>query len=137
MITEEMNIDDFNYDSDNVDLEEQMLLQDLEDEAQEEQDIETEKEEAEEERVQEESRKQYFQSRRTLNTKNLDLDLEIPVEELRPIYVWESYKDNQIYKGVVVHKFDNNTYIFNASLKGKNEYKLKKFTLDNISQIKK
>jgi len=136
-MVEEMIVNDINYDIDNVDLEEQMLIQDLEEEAQEEQNIEDQKEKVEEEKAQEESRKQYFESRRTINTRNLDLDLDLEVEDLRPVYQWESLKDGQIYKGCVVHKFDNNTYIFNASVKGKNDFKLKKFTLDNIKQIKK
>ena len=93
-------------------------------------------EEQEEEKIQKEAEKTYYQIRRTINTKNLDLDLCIVAEQHRPVYLWESLKDGQIYEGYVVHKFDNNTYIFNASVKGVNEFKLKKFTLDNIKQIK-
>ena len=132
-----MEVDDINYDIDNVDLEEQMLIQDIEEELQEEQDIEEQEKEEEENKIQEEAEKSYFISRRTLNAKNLSLDLDIQVEELRPKYAWESFKDGLIYEGCVVHKFDNNTYIFNASVQGENAFKLKKFMLDNIKQIKK
>lgn len=132
-----MEVDDINYDIDNVDLEEQMLIQDIEEELQEEQNIEEQEKEKEEDKIQEEAEKSYFLSRRALNAKNLNLDLDIQVEELRPKYAWESLKDNLIYEGFVVHKFDNNTYIFNASVQGENNFKLKKFTLDMIKQIKK
>ena len=131
-----MVVDDITYDIDNRDIEEEMYIQDLEEEAQEEQDIADEAEDREEEKIQEETEKTYYQTRRTINTKNLDLDLGIIAEQLRPVYLWESLKDGQTYEGYVVHKFDNNTYIFNASVKGVNEFKLKKFTLDNIKQIK-
>ena len=131
-----MVIDDITYDIDNRDIEREMYIQDLEEEAQEEQDIADEAEAQEEEKIQEEAVKTYYQTRRTINAKNLDLDLGIEVEQLRPVYLWESLKDGQIYEGCVVHKFDNNSYIFNASVKGVNEFKLKKFTLDNIKQIK-
>ena len=127
-----MVVDDITYDIDNRDIEHEMYIQDLEEE-QEEQDITDE----ELEDTQEETEKTYYQTRRTINTKNLDLDLGIEVEQLRPIYLWESLKDGQTYEGCVVHKFDNNSYIFNASIKGANEFKLKKFTLNNIKQIKK
>ena len=132
-----MEVDDINYDIDNVDLEEQMLIQDIEEELQEEQNIEEQEKEKEEDKIQEEAEKSYFLSRRALNAKNLNLDLDIQVEELRPKYAWESLKDGLIYEGNVVHKFDNNTYIFNASVQGENSFKLKKFTLDMIKQIKK
>lgn len=132
-----MVVDDLTYDIDNRDIEGEMYIQDLEDEAQEEQDIADEVENLEEEKVQKETEKTYYQTRRTINTKNLDLDLDIKEEQLRPVYLWESLKDGQTYEGCVVHKFDNNTYIFNASIKGSNEFKLKKFTLDNLKQIKK
>ena len=131
-----MVVDDITYDIDNRDIEREMYIQDLEAEAQEEQDIADETEAQEEEKIQEETEKTYYQTRRTINTKNLDLDLGIEVEQLRPVYLWESLKDGQIYEGCVVHKFDNNSYIFNASVKGANEFKLKKFTLDNIKKIK-
>ena len=127
-----MVVDDITYDIDNRDIEHEMYIQDLEEE-QEEQDITDE----ELEDTQEETEKTYYQTRRTINTKNLDLDLDIELEQLRPVYLWESLKDGQTYEGRVVHKFDNNTYIFNASVKGANEFKLKKFTLDNLKQIKK
>ncbi len=132
-----MVVNDITYDIDNRDIEREMYIQDLEEEAQEEQDIVNEAEEQEEEKIQEEAVKTYYQTRRTINVKNLDLDLGIDAEQLRPVYLWESLKDGQIYEGCVVHKFDNNSYIFNASVKGANEFKLKKFTLDNIKQIKK
>ena len=132
-----MVVDDLTYDIDNRDIEGEMYIQDLEDEAQEEQDIADEVENLEEEKIQKETEKTYYQTRRTINTKNLDLDLDIKEEQLRPVYLWESLKDGQTYEGCVVHKFDNNTYIFNASIKGSNEFKLKKFTLDNLKQIKK
>ena len=131
-----MIVDDLTYDIDNRDIEQEMYIQDLEEEAQEEQEIADEAEEQEEEKIQKEAEKTYYQIRRTINTKNLDLDLCIVAEQHRPVYLWESLKDGQIYEGYVVHKFDNNTYIFNASVKGVNEFKLKKFTLDNIKQIK-
>lgn len=132
-----MIVDDITYDIDNRDIEGEMYIQDLEEEAQEEQDNADEIEDSEEEKIQEETEKTYYQTRRTINAKNLDLDLDIDGEQLRPAYLWESLKDGQIYEGCVVHKFDNNSYIFNASVKGANEFKLKKFTLDNIKQIKK
>lgn len=132
-----MIVDDFNYDIDNVDLEEQMLIQDVEEEIQEEQNIQEEEEAKEEKRIQEEADKTYFQNRRILNAKNLNIDLDIDSEELRPKYTWESNKDGQLYEGCVVHKFDNTSYIFNASIKGENNFKLRKFSLDNIKQIKK
>lgn len=131
-----MVVDDITYDIDNRDIEREMYIQDLEEEAQEEQDIAEEAEEQKEEKIQEEIEKTYYQTRRTINTKNLDLDLGIYAEQLRPVYLWESLKDGQIYEGCVIHKFDNNTYVFNASVKGANEFKLKKFTLANIKQIK-
>lgn len=131
-----MVVDDITYDIDNRDIEREMYIQDLEEEAQEEQDIADKAEEQEEEKIQKEAEKTYYQTRRTINAKNLDLDLCIKDEQLRPVYLWESLKDGQIYEGGVVHKFDNNTYIFNASVKGSNEFKLKKFILDNIKQIK-
>lgn len=131
-----MVVDDITYDIDNRDIEREMYIRDLEEEAQEEQDIADEAKEQEEEKIQEEIEKNYYQTRRTINTKNLDLDLIIYAEQLRPVYLWESLKDGQIYEGYVVHKFDNVSYIFNASVKGANEFKLKKFTLDNIKQIK-
>lgn len=131
-----MVVDDITYDIDNRDIEREMYIQDLEEEAQEEQDIAEEAEEQKEEKIQEEIEKTYYQTRRTINTKNLDLDLGIYAEQLRPVYLWESLKDGQTYEGYVIHKFDNNTYVFNASVKGINEFKLKKFTLDNIKQIK-
>lgn len=131
-----MVVDDITYDIDNRDIEREMYIRDLEEEAQEEQDIADEAKEQEEEKIQEEIEKNYYQTRRTINTKNLDLDLIIYAEQLRPVYLWESLKDGQIYEGYVVHKFDNVSYIFNASVKGTNEFKLKKFTLDNIKQIK-
>lgn len=131
-----MVVDDITYDIDNRDIEREMYIQDLEEEAQEEQDIAEEVEEQKEEKIQEEIEKTYYQTRRTINTKNLDLDLGIYAEQLRPVYLWESLKDGQIYEGYVIHKFDNNTYVFNASVKGANEFKLKKFTLANIKQIK-
>lgn len=131
-----MVVDDITYDIDNRDIEREMYIQDLEEEAQEEQDIAEEAEEQKEEKIQEEIEKTYYQTRRTINTKNLDLDLGIYAEQLRPVYLWESLKDGQIYEGYVIHKFDNNTYVFNTSVKGANEFKLKKFTLDNIKQIK-
>jgi hypothetical protein len=131
-----MVVDDITYDIDNRDIEREMYIQDLEEEAQEEQDIAEEAEEQKEEKIQEEIEKTYYQTRRTINTKNLDLDLGIYAEQLRPVYLWESLKDGQTYEGYVIHKFDNNTYVFNASVKGANEFKLKKFTLDNIKQIK-
>ena len=132
-----MVVDDITYDIDNRDIEREMYIQDLEEEALEEQDIADDAEEQEEEKIQKEAEKTYYQTRRTINAKNLDLDLDIEVEQLRPIYLWESLKDGQIYEGYVVHKFDNNTYIFNVSVKDGNEFKLKKFTLDNLKQIKK
>ena len=98
------------------------------------QDLENEKEEK---RIQEEATKSYFLSRRILNAKNLNIDLEIDAETLRPYYSWESKKDGKKYEGCVVHKFDNNAYIFNASVVGENDFKLRKFSLDNIIQIKK
>jgi hypothetical protein len=131
-----MVVDDITYDIDNRDIEREMYIQDLEEEAREEQDIAEEAEEQKEEKIQEEIEKTYYQTRRTINTKNLDLDLGIYAEQLRPVYLWESLKDGQTYEGYVIHKFDNNTYVFNASVKGVNEFKLKKFTLDNIKQIK-
>ena len=131
-----MVVDDITYDIDNRDIEREMYIQDLEEEAQEEQNIADEVDEQEEEKIQEEAEKTYYQTRRTINAKNLDLDLGINAEQLRPVYLWESLKDGQTYEGCVVHKFDNNTYIFNASVKGANEFKLKKFTLDNLKQIK-
>jgi hypothetical protein len=131
-----MVVDDITYDIDNRDIEREMYIQDLEEEAREEQDIAEEAEEQKEEKIQEEIEKTYYQTRRTINTKNLDLDLGIYAEQLRPVYLWESLKDGQTYEGYVIHKFDNNTYVFNASVKGANEFKLKKFTLDNIKQIK-
>ena len=131
-----MVVDDITYDIDNRDIEREMYIQDLEEEAQEEQDIAEEAEEQKEEKIHEEIEKTYYQTRRTINTKNLDLDLGIYAEQLRPVYLWESLKDGQIYEGYAIHKFDNNTYVFNASVKGSNEFKLKKFTLDNIKQIK-
>ena len=132
-----MSMDDFNYDSDNVDLEEQMLIQDLEDEFKEKQDLQDLEDEKEEKKQQEENEKSFFESRRVLNAKNLGMDLEISVEELRPKYRWHSDKDDQIYEGNVVHKFDKDNYIFNCSIKGLNECKLKKFNLTAIQQIKK
>lgn len=132
-----MIVDDITYDIDNRDIEGEMYIQELEEEAQEEQDIEDAQEEDENEKESQEAEKSYYQSRRILNTKNLSLDLDIPAEELRPIYVWESLKNNQIYEGCVVYKFDSSSYIFNASVVGENDYKLRKFSLDNIKQIKK
>ena len=102
-----MVVDDITYDIDNRDIEEEMYIQDLEEEAQEEQDIADEAEEQEEEKIQKEAEKTYYQIRRTINTKNLDLDLCIVAEQHRPVYLWESLKDGQIYEGYVVHKFDN------------------------------
>ncbi len=132
-----MDIDDINYDIDNIDLEKQMLMQDLEEEFQEEQDIQDLEDEKEEKKQQLENEKSYFESRRLLNAKNLGIDLDIPVEELRPKYRWHSDKDDQLYEGCVVHKFDKDNFIFSCSVVGNNEFKLKKFNLNNIQQIKK
>lgn len=125
------------YDIDNVDLEEEMLLNDLEQEVEDEQKLIDLEEEQEEKRLHAEAEKMYYQTRRQLNAKNLNMDLEIQVEELRPKYAWISDKDGESYEGCVVHKMDENTYIFSASLLGKKEFKLKKFCLDMIKQIKK
>lgn len=132
-----MIIDDINFDIDNVDIEEQMIIQDIEEEIQEEQNIEEFEKEEEEKKLQIEAEKSYKQSRRILNSKNLDYDLAIEAENLRPRYTWSSDKDGEIYEGVVVHKIGSNDYIFNCSVKDENLYKLKKFNLNNISQIKK
>ena len=132
----EMTVDDLNYDIDNVDLEEQMLIQDLEEEFKEEQNIQDLEKEQEENKQQEENDKSFYQSRRVLNTKNLNIDLDINAEDLRPKYIWKSNKDNQLYYGCVVHKIDKDTYIFNCAIKDTSEYKLKKFNLSDIQQIK-
>ena len=132
-----MSVDDINYDIDNVDLEEQMLIQDLEEEIKEEQDIQDLEDEKEEKKQQIENEKSFFESRRILNAKNLNIDLDIDAENLRPKYRWHSDKDDQIYEGYVVHSFDKNNFIFNCSITGLSEYKLKKFNLNNIQQIKK
>ncbi len=133
----EMTVDDLNYDIDNVDLEEQMLIQDLEEEFKEEQNIQDLEDEKEEKKQQEENDKSFYQSRRVLNAKNLNIDLDIDSEELRPRYLWKSDKDEQLYYGFVVHKLDKDNYIFSCAIKGSTEYKLKKFNLSNIQQIKK
>ena len=69
---------------------------------------------------------------------NTSKDAKIADERIKTAFTAfvNKAKDGQIYEGYVVHKFDNNTYILNASVKGVNEFKLKKFTLDNIKQIK-
>lgn len=132
-----MEVDDLNYDIDNVDLEEQMIMQDIEEELQAEEEQEELEKEKESQREQEEADKNYFQNRRILNAKNLSIDIEIQPEKTRPIYIWESSKDGNTYVGYVVHMIDKNTYIFNASYLNENEFKLKKVCLDSVKQVKK
>lgn len=122
-------VDENTFDIDNIDIEEQMDIQDLEEEQEAE-------EKSEEERLAEEAEKLYYKSRRTLNAKNLIIDLDIPAEAHRPKYIWESLKDEQIYEGYVVHKFDKTSFIFNCTISGMDEYKLRKINLNNIKQIK-
>ena len=130
-------MDDFNYDADNIDIEKEMFIQDIEEEIQEEQVLQDLEDEKEDKKQEIENTKSFFESRRVLNSKNLSLDLDIVEEGLRPKYRWQSNKDNQIYEGRVVHKFDKDNFIFNCSIKDLNDFKLKKFNLTDIHQIKK
>ena len=132
-----MIIDELGFDIDNRDIEEEMIINDIEEEEQEEEDAKNKEIEQQEEKEAEEAEKSYYQTRRVLNEKNLNLDLTIPNEDARPRYMWESSKDNMFYKGYVVHKFDSTSFIFNASLKDENNFKLKKFKITDIKQVKK
>lgn len=131
-----MNVNDITYDIDNVDLEKEMIIQDIEEEIEEAQNMQEIEEEKEEKKQQLENEKSFFESRRVLNTKNLTLDLDM-LESQRPKYKWYSTKDEQFYEGNVVYKLDKDTYIFNCLAKNTNDFKLKKFNLNNIEQIKK
>ncbi len=122
---DELNIDDPTFDIDNRDIEEEMIQQDIEEEEQ-----EIEEQEIEED--QKASALEYSKNRSILNAKNLNLDLERQ-EHDRIIYKWRKldYPDI-LYSGFVVHRFDDDAYIFEVnSPDGK---KLKKFRLSEIRQ---
>lgn len=123
---DETNICDSTYDIDNRDFEEEMIQQDIEEEA-------IQEEEQEEQEEQQQAELNYTKSRSVLNAKNLALDLEHQNERERVVYTWrkKNYPD-VLYSGHVVHKFDNDAYIFEVnSPDGK---KLKKFRLSEIKQ---
>lgn len=113
------------FDIDNRDIEREMYERDL---MEEELMLNSEDEEVEEEQAEDDDI-----TNASLTVKNLDKDLKIDQEFLRPIYKFS--KDDNVYKGYVVHKLNPEKYIFNII--DSSENKLKAFTISTLKQIKK
>lgn len=118
-----MNITD-DFDIDNIDIEQQMMLCDIEEE-------QAEQEEVEEEEIV----KKALSARKILNAKNLILDLERPHEIDRTIYKF--YNNNKLYTGFVIYKMNATNFIFSVEDKdSSNGRKSMKFCIDDIKQEK-
>ena len=90
-----MVVDDITYDIDNRDIEEEMYIQDLEEEAQEEQDIADEAEEQEEEKIQKEAEKTYYQIYELHILHIFVRLLKIPINKLDDVVLQQYINLNQ------------------------------------------